>query len=140
MTQTVDYTGAKIMNLTMTSADGRDQIVYGPVSFQKLRRLVLSSLSLSDLFKNFNVFKSPRTHREHYKKYEFCGDNGTVDYMYMYNVNANEVMRDLTKSMTMNVSTNFVLDVKLKNGIMVNISHDASKLLFSRYASIDIAL
>ena len=127
----VDYTGAKIINLSMTTADRRDRIVNGPVSFQELRRLVFKSLSLPDLFDNFNVFRSPPNDKGHYKKYEFCGDYGEVENVYMYDVNANGAMCDLIKSMSKNYRTNFVLDIRLKNGRMVNVSHDVTKLWFS---------
>ena len=129
---TMDYTGAKIINLSMTTADRRDRIVNGPVSFQELRRLVFRSLSLPDLFDNFSVFKSPPNDKAHfYKQYEFCDNTGLVSRIYMYNVNANDAMRDVIRSMTMNYGTNFVLDIRLKNGRLVNISHDVSKLWFS---------
>tara|TARA_B100000287_G_scaffold175436_1_gene165423 strand:- start:42 stop:470 length:429 start_codon:yes stop_codon:yes gene_type:complete len=128
----VDYTGAKILNLYMTTADGRDKIVDGPVSFQELRRLMFRSLSLPDLFENFNVFKSPPNDKAYfYKKHEFCGDHGEKTNVYIYNVNANEAMRDLSKSMPLNFGTNFVLDIRLKNGRLVNVSHDVTKLWFS---------
>jgi hypothetical protein len=125
---TMDYTGAKIINLSMTTADRRDRIVNGPVSFQELRRLVFRSLSLPDLFDNFSVFKSQPNDKGHYKKYNFCGDYGEVEHVYMYDVNANEAMRDVARTMTMNYGTNFVLDIRLKNGRLVNVSHDVTKL------------
>jgi hypothetical protein len=129
----VDYTGAKIMNLSMTTADGRDKVVEGPVSFQAFRRLVLRSLSMSALFDNFNVFKSPPANRngQNYKKYEFCGKYGEVEPVYMYNVNANEVMREVARSMSMNFGSNFAVQIKLKSGEIVHIRHNVSKLWFA---------
>ena len=133
---TVNYTGAKILNLKMTTADGRDRIVNGPVSFQELRRLVFRSLSMSALFENFNVFESPPTDGKHYRKHEFCDGDGSLQSVYMYNVNANEAMREVARSMSMNSGTNFVLDVRLKNGRLVNVSHDVQKLWFAQQASL----
>ena len=134
----VDYTGAKIMNLSMTTADGRDKVVEGPVSFQAFRRLILRSLSMSDLFGNFNVFKSPpaNRNRQNYKKYEFCGKYGEVEPVYMYNINANEIMREVARSMSINFGSNFIVDIRLKNGRMVQVSHSVQKLWLAQHASL----
>ena len=133
---TVDYTGAKILNLSMSTADGRERrIMNGKVSFQKLRRLMLASLSVSDLFEHFNVFSSPPpNHGNHYRKYEFCDNTGEVKQIFLYNVNANEAMKDVTRSMPMNYGTNFSLDIKLQNGKIVNVHHDVQKLWFAQHA------
>ena len=131
----VDYTGAKVTNLTMTSADGRDRrIMNGKVSFQKLRRVMLASLSLSDLLEHFNAFESPPNDGKHYRKHRFCDDTGEVKQIFLYNVNANEAMKDVTRSMTMNYGTNFSLDIKLQNGKIVNVHHDVQKLWFEQNA------
>ena len=132
----IDYTHAKITNLYIVNIDDCSEIINKPVSFAVLRKYVLQSLYTPDLLKgNFGLslkFKGG----SNWKPVEFVGytdgtdQNLTDKYdgvsltVYMYGKDANAIMRDVFRALSMNDSTSVSINITLKDGRKVTINEN----------------